>query len=115
ESMAVQPDGKIIIGGTFGTVNGVTANNIARLDNAGNLDTSFATDPGLGRDVAALALLPDGRILVGAGMVDSYYGIEFSIARLNSDGTIDSSFDPGEGVNGPISAIALAPGGKPVI
>jgi uncharacterized delta-60 repeat protein len=115
ESMAVQPDGKIIIGGTFGTVNGVTANNIARLDSAGNLDTSFVTDPGLGRDVAALALLPDGRILVGGGMVDSYYGIPFSIARLNSDGTIDSSFDAGGGVSGAIGAMALAPGGKPVI
>ena len=38
---AVQPDGKILIGGSFTTVLGVTRNNIARLNTDGTLDTAF--------------------------------------------------------------------------
>ena len=38
---AVQPDGKILIGGNFTTVLGVARNNIARLNTDGTLDTAF--------------------------------------------------------------------------
>lgn len=64
-AVAEQPDGKILIGGNFSTVNGVARNNIARLNTNGSLDTSF--DPGTGPngDVRALEILADGSILAG--------------------------------------------------
>src|SRR5204863_7956655 len=60
---AVQPDGKILIGGTFTTVLGVARNNIARLNTDGTLDTAF--DPNAGNIVDAIAVQADGKHLAG--------------------------------------------------
>ena len=60
---AVQPDGKILIGGSFTTVLGVTRNNIARLNTDGTLDTAF--NPNANDDVYSIAVQADGKILVG--------------------------------------------------
>ena len=60
---AVQPDGKILIGGTFTTVLGVARNNIARLNTDGTLDTAF--NPNASSDVFSIAVQADGKILVG--------------------------------------------------
>src|SRR6187402_2532863 len=61
-----QPDGKIIIGGDFATVKGVTSHGVARLNPDGSGDSTFAVDaavafPGIG----AITLQPDGKVLVG--------------------------------------------------
>lgn len=61
--IAVQPDGKLMIGGDFTQFNGVTRNRVARLNSDGSLDTSF--DPGLGAnslDSVKVALLSCPRI-----------------------------------------------------
>ena len=60
---AVQPDGKILIGGIFTTVLGVTRNNIARLNTDGTLDTAF--NPNANDEVYSIAVQADGKILVG--------------------------------------------------
>ena len=60
---AIQPDGKILIGGDFNTVLGVTRNHIARLNTDGTLDLAF--NPNANRQVNAIAVQPDGKILVG--------------------------------------------------
>ena len=60
---AVQPDGKILIGGSFTTVLGVPRNNIARLNTDGTLDTAF--NPNANGAVYAIAVQADGKILVG--------------------------------------------------
>src|SRR5688572_27211196 len=67
-ALAVQPDGKILVGGNFTSIGGggtgtVTRHRLARLDPDGSVDTSF--NPGANGIVAALALQPDGKILVG--------------------------------------------------
>ena len=59
----MQPDGKILIGGSFTTVLGVTRNNIARLNTDGTLDTAF--NPNANDDVYSIAVQADGKILVG--------------------------------------------------
>jgi len=66
-AVAVQSDGKIIAGGDFRTLNGVTVNYIARLDANGTPDTDFSTSTGTGFDgvVRAMAVQSDGKILVG--------------------------------------------------
>lgn len=111
-SSIVQPDGKIIIAGSFNTYNGITRNYIARLNADGTLDASF--DPGVGANssINTIALQPDGKVVIG-GRFTSYNGVSRKyIARLNSNGTLDLNFDPGVGPNGWPSNIQLQPDGK---
>jgi uncharacterized delta-60 repeat protein len=110
---ALQPDGKILIGGAFTSYNGITRNRIARLNSDGSLDTSFILGSGANNHVRTITLQPDGKILIGGEMV-LYNGISRShIARLNADGSLDTSFDPGTGANnGRVWTIALQTDGK---
>ncbi|MCX6903631.1 MAG: delta-60 repeat domain-containing protein, partial [Verrucomicrobia bacterium] len=93
-AVAVQPDGGVVIGGDFHTVNGLVQAGIARLSGFGYLDYTF--NPGLGVDgiVTALALQADGKILVG-GLFSAVDGTpRNNLARLNPDGSLDFTFDP---------------------
>jgi len=113
-SLLIQPDRKILISGTFNTVNGVRRNGIARLNKNGTLDLSF--DPGQGLitwtygvglpsvcevpGVGALALLNDGRILVG-GAFESVGGVKVGpIALLNANGSVEPDFETGRLTSG---------------
>ncbi|MBI4662899.1 MAG: delta-60 repeat domain-containing protein, partial [Verrucomicrobia bacterium] len=92
KALAVQADGKILVGGKFALVNGLGRNGLARLDAQGNLDNSF--DPGLepGNSIQAIAVQGDGKLII-IGSFTRIGGISrSSIARLNSDGTLDASF-----------------------
>jgi uncharacterized delta-60 repeat protein len=119
-SIVVQPDGKVLIGGVFTEVNGVSRNRIARLNGDGSLDTSF--DPGSGASftVLSVVLQDDGRVLIG-GFFGEVNGMSRnSIARLNGDGSVDTSFDPGAGPSDPtvwtgVSSVALQSDGKVLI
>lgn len=109
---ALQEDNKIIIGGRFINYDGQDRNGIARLNTDGSLDPGF--DPGTGFDggVEALAIQPDGKIIVG-GNFSNFNGISRkSIARLNADGSLDTSFDPGTGFNHQVHAVVIQPDGK---
>ncbi|MGB7924015.1 MAG: Calx-beta domain-containing protein [Pyrinomonadaceae bacterium] len=119
--VAVQADGKILVGGQFTGYNGDTAasDNIVRLNTDGTLDTSFNPGgAGANNPVLAVALQPDGKILIG-GAFTSYNGnIAASdyIVRLNSNGTLDTSFNPGgTGANNAVFAVAVQPDGKILI
>src|SRR3982750_3317056 len=70
-AIAVQADGKILVGGGFTSIGGQTRNSIARLDATTGLADSFDPNAGMGAYVNAIAVQPDGKILVG--------GIFFSI------------------------------------
>lgn len=98
-SLTLQSDGKILVGGSFTSYNGTAAPCFARLNGDGSLDTSFAmTGTGLGGTspyVLGSALDADGKILV-TGNFSNYNGTtRNNIVRLNSDGTLDSTFAPG--------------------
>ncbi len=112
-TIGVQADGKIVIGGNFTDYNGTAVNRIARLNANGSLDTSF--NPGTGIDdgeVTAVAIQPDGKILVG-GVFPTLNNITVNnIARLNSDGSLDSSFATGTGVNNWVRKFIVQPDGK---
>lgn len=106
-ALALQPDGRILMAGDFSQVNHVPRNRIARLQASGDLDTSF--DIGIGTDAAirALALQPNGRLLIG-GLFSTVSGTNRSgIARLQTDGSLDAFFDPGAGADNPVFAITL--------
>lgn len=94
EAAAIQSDGKIVVAGTSGNDFA-----LARLNTDGSLDTSFGnngkviTDLGSAFEAAyALAIQSDGRIIV-AGKSNQGVDDDFALARYNSDGTLDTSFD----------------------
>jgi uncharacterized delta-60 repeat protein len=106
-SVVVQADGKVLIGGDFTTVNDVARNRIARLNADSSLDTSFNPGSGAGAVVYAMAVQPDGKVIIGGGF-NTVNGVGRNhIARLNEDGSLDSTFDPGTGANNWVDAIAL--------
>jgi uncharacterized delta-60 repeat protein len=105
-----QPDGKILIGGTFTSVLGVPRNNIARLNTDGTLDMAF--NPNAISTVLAIALQADGKILVsgyffGANSIGGQTRNYF--ARLDPTTGLADSFDPNP--DGDIHAIAVQPDG----
>jgi uncharacterized delta-60 repeat protein len=106
-ALALQPDGKIIIGGNFTSFNGFSRFHIARLNSDGTLDTSFS--PGLGANgmVWSVALDSAGRVLI-AGDFSSVNNIKLNrVARLNADGSVDTSFNPGVGPNANVNAVVV--------
>ncbi|MDX1952132.1 MAG: Calx-beta domain-containing protein [Verrucomicrobiota bacterium] len=114
-ALAVQPDGKIIIGGDFTSVGGTPQSGIARLNSNGTIDTNFNAGLGVAGTVRAIKLQPDGKILIG-GLFNSVSDVPFnSIARLESTGALDSTFNPGPGVDGPVYALDLQPDGKIIV
>ena len=116
-SVFVQSDGKVLIGGLFTSVNGVTRNGIARLNADGSLDASFGAGlSGANGVVYSIALQSDGKPLIG-GAFTSVNGVTRNrVARLNADGSLDSSFGADlTGASGVVYALALQSDGKPLI
>ncbi|HEY0458664.1 MAG TPA: hypothetical protein VGC97_05880 [Pyrinomonadaceae bacterium] len=112
EGIAVQADGKILIGGTFTGYNGTTISRIARLNADGTLDTSFNPGTGTNGDVLTIATQADGKILIGGGFTTFNSGTMNNMARLNADGSLDGSFAIGTGVNGTVRKFIVQPDGK---
>lgn len=98
--LAVQADGRILIGGGFLTYHGVPRAGIARLLPDGSLDGSFDPGSGVNGSVTNIRVQPDGRILI-AGTFTTFNGVARArLARLNSDGSLDTGFDPGTSTTG---------------
>ncbi len=89
---AVQPDGKILIGGEFGTVLGVARSNIARLNTDGTLDVTF--NPNADSDVDSITVQADGKILAGGRFSNIGGQTRHRIARLDANTGLADSFNP---------------------
>jgi uncharacterized delta-60 repeat protein len=118
-AIAYQPNGQIVIGGSFTSVqpNGsttTTRNRVARFNADGSLDTTF--NPNTDRTVLALAVQSNGQIVVGGGFTEftpngaSSGSIRNCVARLNSDGSLDTAWDPEP--NASVDAILIDPLGN---
>jgi uncharacterized delta-60 repeat protein len=108
-ALALQADGKILVGG-FGTLGGQPCN-LGRLNADGTLDTGF--NPGANGWAASLAVQADGKILVG-GVFTTLGGQSRNyIGRLNADGTVDASFNPG--ADNTVVCLALQADGKVLV
>ena len=81
DALALQADGKLVIGGGFSQVNGITRNGLARLHADGTLDTSFVTFLPAYVQIRALAIQPDGKV-VAAAAVPNYKFFGVSSDRL---------------------------------
>jgi len=115
-SIALQNDGKILVGGYFYQSPNVFEGYLKRLNIDGTIDSSFtigAGGPDFNTSISTIALQPDGKILIG-GNFENYHNLRQNkwILRLNSNGTIDWSFNIGTGFNNTVSKIVVQSDGK---
>jgi uncharacterized delta-60 repeat protein len=111
-ALAIQADGKIVVGGYFTELGGQERSNIGRLNADGTLDLDF--DPGTNLWVLSLVVQPDdNKILVG-GLFGTLGGeTRKYIGRLNPDGSLDAAFNPG--ANDYVLAVDLQADGEIVV
>lgn len=93
-SIVVLPDDSILIGGVFTHYNGTPRNGILKLNPNGSLDINFAPAglSGSLRYIMKISMQSDGKILIGGGFTSVNGTYRNNIARLNSDGSLDTSF-----------------------
>jgi uncharacterized delta-60 repeat protein len=106
--MALQPDGKILIGGMFTNFNGVDCQKLARLNTNGTLDTTFTPD--LIGNVYAVAIEPDGEILIGGTGLRPKRPAR-KLSRLEPDGSRDAQFHAEGAYNKNVRSILVEPQG----
>jgi uncharacterized delta-60 repeat protein/uncharacterized repeat protein (TIGR01451 family) len=115
KSIIQQSDLKIIIGGNFSNFNGISKNNLVRLNTDGTIDNSFTTGTGPNNTVYDLALQSNGMLLIG-GEFTSYNGTnKNSVIRVNTNGTLDNTFLSNTNSGGYITSILIHSSGKLVI
>jgi uncharacterized delta-60 repeat protein len=105
-----QPDGKIVVSGSFTTINNVVKNRIARLNADGSLDPTFDAGAGLNDFATTIIVQPDGKILLGGYFNSVNSTTRYHVARLNSDGSLDTTFQPPQ--LSTVYSMALQPDGK---
>ena len=110
-----QPDGKIIISGLFTSYSGVSRNGIARINANGTIDATFSIGTGPMYQIHDIELEASGKVMIG-GAFSSFNGIpRNNIARLNPNGSVDLTFDPGTGPDQAVSEISIQPDGRYLI
>ncbi len=120
--MALQPNGQIIIGGSFTSIQPtggaaqIARNYVARLNADGTLDSAF--NPGVNGIVYAIAVQANGQIVIGGSFTSVQPNgaagptTRNRIARFNADGSLDTSFDPN--ADRPVLALAVEPNGSTI-
>ena len=114
-AVTVQPDGKILIGGSFNLYNGTARRGIARLNSDGGLDPSFVStiDNNSSVFIQAVSVQTDGKILIGGSFAhQTASGVLRNVARLDENGTVDSTFAPGAGANAPVYSVVVQADGR---
>jgi len=119
QAILLQADGKLLVGGSFTSVNGQTRNRIARLNADGSLDSGFLpSGGGVDLEVHALAVDFSGRVYVAGEFNQIGQSPANRLLRLLSDGSLDASYDIGTGPRYAtdklpfIYALTLQPDGK---
>jgi uncharacterized delta-60 repeat protein len=114
-TLALQNDGKILVGGLFSSVNNQTRYRLARLNANGSLDTAFNAQigPNPAPIVSSLAVQADQKILVGGSFTMVAGQSRTNIARLNPNGDLDLDFNPGvAGSSATVYCLAVQADGK---
>jgi uncharacterized delta-60 repeat protein len=115
--MVLQPDGRILIGGTFISWNGLPYQRVVRLRPDGSVDTSLNAVPISFSDVwpTIVAGQSDGKVVMGGSFTSVNATNRNRVARLNADGSLDLSFDPGTGANQTVFAVGVQSGGQVLV
>jgi len=113
KAILLAPDGKIVVSGIFSYVNGQPRGGLVKLNSDGSVDSSLTYNTYFrAGQVKVILTQADGKILIG-GKFDSVNGVSRSgIVRLNRDGSLDTSFDPGLVVRGEVGIIVVQNDGK---
>ena len=111
DSISIQKDERILIGGNFTSIQGEIRNRIARLMTDGLLDQDF--NPDVNDWVSCIAVQEDGKILLGGNFTSISGKSRHHIARLSADGTLDESFNAS--VNMSVNCIAIQADGKVLV
>lgn len=113
--ICIQPDGKIILVGEFATYNGTSSSRIVRLNTNGTIDNTFSVGTGASGNILSCALQSDNKILI-AGNFASFNGNSSNrLARLNTNGSFDSTFNVGSGAGGTVRKVFVLPNGNIMI
>lgn len=107
DAIAVLPDGRVLVGGDFTQVHGVSRSRIARLLSTGEMDVTFDPGFGAGSNVRCLALQPDGKVVVGGSFTTFDGVVRHLLARLNTDGSVDQNYPVQWGIGFGVFALAL--------
>lgn len=75
-------------------------------------DPSYANGSGANNVLFKIVDAGEGKVLIGGNFTTYNHVPRNRIARLNVDGSLDMTFDPGTGANNTIWDIAIAPDGK---
>jgi len=124
-AIALQTDGKIVIGGSFREVGFTPRHALARLNADGSVDPGYnAEDPSTGRSasgisfasiVFGLAVQSDGKVLVAGGLLSVDFNQNASLIRVDAAGSRDASFTDWRASSGAIVALALQTDQKVVV
>jgi len=117
-AVALQGDGKILVAGTTEVSASGYDFALVRYNADGSLDTGFGTGGkvttafGNGPDKAyAIAVQPDGKIVIGGEATFTATGYDFALARYNADGSLDTGF----GTGGKVTTSLKADTGRDVV
>lgn len=115
QSMALQPDGRVLVAGYYSPANGATYNAVVRLTTTGAVDASFTSSPittlSVNTGLNDLAVQTDGKILVGGQFTAVSGTSRLNVARLNADGTHDTGFVP-PSLTGTVNKVLLQPNSR---
>lgn len=120
-SIASQPDDKLLVGGFFTSYNNASINlapnayRFIRLSSGGDIDNNFNIGTGFNNTVLFTTYQSDNKILVGGNFTSFNETLINRIARLNTDGSLDTSFDIGTAFNGGVRSIVQQSDGKLII
>jgi len=110
-----QSDGKLVVGGSFTTYDGSTYNKIIRLNTDGTIDNGFNIGSGFNGNIYSIIQQSDNKLIL-AGYFSTYDGSTYNcIIRLNTDGTIDNSFNVGSGFNDTVVTVIQQSDNKLVV
>lgn len=98
----VESGGKILVAGNFDRVDGQPVGRLLRLMPNGTPDPTFITGTGANAAIRCMLVLSSQKILIGGDFTEYNGTPRGRIARLNSDGSLDTGFDPGSGFDGPV-------------
>jgi uncharacterized delta-60 repeat protein len=113
-AVAAQPDGKLLVGGAFSNFGGSGVGGLIRLLPNGQMDPTFSPPGNQINRVRALAVQPDGRILVGGdGLYVNGVAMPSGIIRLQANGSLDASFTAPPDLQ--VWEMALQPDGRVLV
>jgi len=110
EVITLDGDGKALVGGLFTNIASTSRSRIARINTDGTLDTTF--NPNANQRVDSIAVQEDGKVLLGGRFtaIGTTPTTRNSLARVNTDGSLDTDFNPN--VNSEVSAITIDAAGN---